>query len=121
MFLFSLLMILNVVLQSDSFGWSQIVLGGGFLGITIYSFVQFMNSPDHFISFNDQEIKYCFREHKKPVSILRKNISNVDIELDVIHVTMADGQKHSINIIEVIDYKKRMRIKDYFRAVQNVA
>lgn len=121
MFVFTLLIILNMLLQTDNFGWPQILMGGALLGFAIYSFLSLMNGPDHFISFDDQEIKYCLREHKKPVSIPRHEIANIEIELDVITVSMKDGNKHSINIIEVHDYAKRIRIKDNFRAAQNVA
>jgi hypothetical protein len=116
MFLFSIVMMLNVGLQSDSFGLHVIIIGSVLLGVAIYFLIRFIKSPDHFIQFDDKEIKYCLREHRKPVSLLKQNIANIEIELDQIRVPMMNGEVHLVNIIEVHDYEKRLQIKDNFKA-----
>ena len=117
----SVYIILQLFFQDFEIGIIQTIIISTLTGYVVYRLLVLVKSPNYFISFSPNEVTFYLREHKSPITILKSNISKTEIELDNITVTTSDSVIYHINIIEIIDYKARMRIKELFGTLKNVA
>lgn len=113
-------LILATEISLTGFGFWVDTLGISVLPIYMVFRTQkeFKRRSGQFIEWTNEHLTYKLKNEKKPDKILVADISNIQVNLDIIEIVVKDNTKHLLDISDFVKFEDRIKIKDNFEKMK---